>query len=101
MITLMVAKANMSSDISPADFVFHVLITCGKKVMAEILPAAIPSICIEVISKYRAAPSPRRGVTHPQRPAYLANHSNIKSSNKQGLCMDGPVFSGIGMGRIF
>jgi hypothetical protein len=46
----MVAKANIRSDISEADFVFHVLITWGKKVMAEMLPAAIPRICIEVIS---------------------------------------------------
>jgi hypothetical protein len=44
MITLMVAKVNMSNEMSPADFVFHVLITWGKKVMAEILPAAIPRI---------------------------------------------------------
>jgi hypothetical protein len=54
MITEMVANANMSNEISAADFVFQVLITCGKKVMAEILPAAIPRSCIEVISK-RAA----------------------------------------------
>jgi hypothetical protein len=50
MMTDMVANANIRSDISEADFVFHVLITCGKKVMAEILPAAIPRSCMEVIS---------------------------------------------------
>ena len=53
MITEMVAKANINSDISDADFVFQVLITCGKKVMAEILPAAIPNSCIDVISKVK------------------------------------------------
>ena len=47
----MVEKANMSNDISEADFVFHVLITWGKKVMAEMLPAAMPRSCIEVINK--------------------------------------------------
>ena len=50
-ITEMVAKANISSDISEADFVFQVLITCGKNVIAEMLPAAMPRSCIEVISK--------------------------------------------------
>jgi len=49
MITEIVAKANISNDISDADLVFHVLITCGRKVMAEMLPAAIPRSCIEVI----------------------------------------------------
>ena len=49
MITEIVAKANISSEISAADFVLHVFITCGKKVMAEIEPAAIPKICKEVM----------------------------------------------------
>ena len=41
--TLIVANVNISKDMSPADFVFQVLMTCGKKVMAEMLPAAMPS----------------------------------------------------------
>lgn len=45
----MVAKANISSEISEADFDFQVFITCGKKVIAEMLPAAIPRSCIEVM----------------------------------------------------
>lgn len=48
-ITDMVANVNISSEMSSADFVFQVLMTCGKKVMAEMLPAAIPKSCIEVI----------------------------------------------------
>ncbi len=48
-ITETVAKANINKEISDADFVFHVLITCGKKVMAEMLPAAMPKSCIDVI----------------------------------------------------
>ena len=52
MITEMVANANINSEISAADFVFQVFITWGKKVMAEILPAAIPKICIAVISRW-------------------------------------------------
>ena len=47
--TDIVAKANIISEMSEADLVFHVLITCGKKVIAEMLPAAIPKICMEVI----------------------------------------------------
>jgi hypothetical protein len=39
MITLMVANKNIMSDMSPADFVFHVLITCGKNVNEESVPA--------------------------------------------------------------
>jgi hypothetical protein len=51
MITEMVAKANISKEMSEADFVFQVFITCGRKVMAEMLPAAIPRSCIDVIIK--------------------------------------------------
>jgi hypothetical protein len=40
----MVANVNISREMSPADLVFHVLITWGRKVIAEILPAAIPNI---------------------------------------------------------
>ncbi len=42
MITEIVAKVNMRSDMSAADFVFQVFITCGKKVMEEIHPAVMP-----------------------------------------------------------
>ena len=48
--TEMVAKVNMSKEISSADLLFQVLMTWGKKVMAEILPAVMPKSCIEVIS---------------------------------------------------
>lgn len=41
-ITDMVAKVNISSEISAADLVRQVLITCGKKVMDEIIPAVMP-----------------------------------------------------------
>jgi hypothetical protein len=49
MITLIVANVNISMDISPADLVFQVFITCGRKVIAVILPAVIPRISIAVI----------------------------------------------------
>lgn len=48
-ITDSVAKAKVSSEMSAADFVFHVLITCGRNVMAEMLPAAMPKSCKEVM----------------------------------------------------
>ena len=48
-ITEMVANANIINEISEADFVFQVLITWGKNVMAEMLPAAMPKSCIAVI----------------------------------------------------
>ncbi len=47
-----VANANISTEMSEADFVFHVFITCGKNVIAEMLPAAMPKSCIEVIDEY-------------------------------------------------
>ncbi|MCW3075221.1 MAG: hypothetical protein JWP69_2290 [Flaviaesturariibacter sp.] len=49
MITLMVANVNIRSEISPADLVFHVLMTCGRNVIAEMLPAAMPRSWIDVI----------------------------------------------------
>ena len=53
MITEMVAKVNISSEISAADLVFQVLMTCGKKVMEEIHPAVMPKMSIAVIIKYK------------------------------------------------
>ncbi len=50
--TLIVANVNISNDISLADFDFHVLITCGKKVMDEINPADIPKISIAFMVSY-------------------------------------------------
>ena len=44
--TGIVAKANNNRDMSEAGLLFHFLITCGRKVMEEILPATIPGICI-------------------------------------------------------
>jgi len=52
MMTLTVANVNMSKEISLADFDFHVLITCGKKVMDEINPADIPKISIAFMVSY-------------------------------------------------
>lgn len=51
MITERVANVNMSSEISAADFVFHVLMTCGKNVMEEMHPAVMPSMSIAVMVK--------------------------------------------------
>ena len=48
--TLIVANVNISNDIYLADFDFHVLITCGKKVMDEINPADIPKISVAFIA---------------------------------------------------
>ena len=48
-ITDMVAKVNMSKEMSAADFVFHVLTTWGRKVIPEIQPAISPSISIGVM----------------------------------------------------
>lgn len=42
-ITLSVANKNMNIEISLADLVFHVLITCGKKTNVDIVPATYPS----------------------------------------------------------
>jgi hypothetical protein len=53
MITEMVAKVNISNEISAADLVFHVLMTCGKKVMEEIHPAVMPKISMAVIIKFK------------------------------------------------
>jgi hypothetical protein len=50
-ITEMVAKVNISREMSAADLVFHVLITCGRKVMDEMHPAVIPKMSIDVIIK--------------------------------------------------
>ena len=47
--TEMVAKVNISSEMSAADLVFHVLITCGRKVMEEMQPAVIPNRSSEVM----------------------------------------------------
>lgn len=41
-ITDIVAKVNISNEMSDADLVRQVLITCGKKVIEEIQPAVIP-----------------------------------------------------------
>jgi hypothetical protein len=46
----MVAKVNISNETSSADFDFHVLMTCGKKVIAEIHPAVIPKMSSAVIN---------------------------------------------------
>jgi hypothetical protein len=50
-ITDIVAKVNMSSEISSADLVRQVLITCGKNVMEEMQPAVIPKRSNAVILK--------------------------------------------------
>lgn len=42
MITDRVAKVNMSSEMSSADLVLQVLMTCGINVMPEIVPAVSP-----------------------------------------------------------
>jgi hypothetical protein len=39
---------------SSADLVFHVFITCGKKVMEEIQPAVIPRTSSAVMLKFEA-----------------------------------------------
>jgi hypothetical protein len=49
MSTPSISNNNMVSDKSFADFVFHICITCGKNVIDVIVPAAKPSICMEVI----------------------------------------------------
>jgi hypothetical protein len=54
MITDMVAKVNISKEMSSADLVFHVFITCGKKVMEEIQPAVIPRTSSAVMLKFEA-----------------------------------------------
>ena len=54
MITEMVANVNISSEISAADLVFHVLITCGRKVMEEMHPAVMPKMSIDVMQKIKA-----------------------------------------------
>ncbi len=54
MTTEMVAKVNISSEISAADFVFHVLMTWGKKVIEEMHPAVMPSMSMAVIIKFKA-----------------------------------------------
>jgi hypothetical protein len=41
---LMVAIINIKGDTSLADFNFHVLITCGTKVMQDKIPAVVPII---------------------------------------------------------
>ena len=46
MITLRVANKNINIEISLADFVRQVFITCGKNVIEEIVPAAMPNISI-------------------------------------------------------
>jgi hypothetical protein len=53
-ITEMVAKVNISSEISAADLLFQVLITCGKKVMEEMHPAVMPNMSMAVITKFKA-----------------------------------------------
>ena len=53
-ITEMVAKVNISSEISAADLVFHVLMTCGKKVTEEMHPAVMPNMSMAVIIKFKA-----------------------------------------------
>ena len=47
--TLVVANKNIVSEISLADFDFHVLITCGKKTRDDIVPAMYPRISIGCI----------------------------------------------------
>jgi hypothetical protein len=37
--TLVVANKNITSEISVADFVFQVLITCGKNTSEDMVPA--------------------------------------------------------------
>ena len=44
--TLVVANKNITSEISCADFVFQVLITCGKKTSEDMVPATYPRISI-------------------------------------------------------
>lgn len=51
MITEMVAKVNISSEISAADLVFQVLITCGKNVTDEMHPAFMPNRSMAVMGK--------------------------------------------------
>ena len=41
-------KNRVSEDRSFVDFVFQILITCGKKVMVETKPAAVPIAPIKV-----------------------------------------------------
>lgn len=41
-------KNKVSDDRSFVDFVFHILITCGKNVMVETKPAAVPIAPIKV-----------------------------------------------------
>lgn len=41
-------KNKVREDKSLVDFVFHILITCGKKVMVETKPAAVPIKPIKV-----------------------------------------------------
>ncbi len=41
-------KNNVSDDKSLVDFVFHILITCGKNVIVETKPAAVPIKPIKV-----------------------------------------------------
>ncbi len=54
MITEIVANVNISSEMSAADFVFQVLITCGRKVMEEMHPAVMPSRSMAVIIQVKA-----------------------------------------------
>jgi hypothetical protein len=50
MMTEMVANVNISREISAADLVFQVLMTCGRNVMEEMHPAVIPKMSIAVIA---------------------------------------------------
>jgi hypothetical protein len=59
MITLAVAKVNISKEMSLADFDLHVLMTCGIKVMEDISPADIPSSSIAFIAYFLKVQSHR------------------------------------------
>ena len=97
MITDMVAKANMSNEMSEADLVFQVLMTCGKKVMAEMLPAAIPKSCIDVIIEGIIA---RTVIVFP-KPLFCFHDANCCSSAwrqlqvQHGLAINSLFFNGI------
>lgn len=53
MITEIVANVNISNEISAADLVFQVFMTCGRKVIEEIHPAVMPKISMAVIVKFK------------------------------------------------
>lgn len=44
-----ISKIIISIEMSFTDFVFHIRITCGKKVMDVMVPAINPSICASCI----------------------------------------------------